>query len=292
LRRKRGEAMRGKKGSARLGRPTTRNRTFWVYFSGPRTPENPRGRYAENTGIPWTEDRSSKDWKKAEGIRAKKEREWKNAQEGIAPQVIPSRLTFAKWCDVELRHIEAASVSRNYKRQCRSRFKLIKKWFGDCKPAEISREQIRSYQDARRSELETGKSVNQEGSLILRVLETVKAEGNLAAVPSVDPLPADTKKREYVSAPDLDVAFASLRESFPAFADFAEAFFLCGLRPKALGQISADMVKGIRGRREIHVPAGLMKRNRKRAATEQRIPVDAVAAFAAILDRRLEDPGG
>lgn len=284
--------MRGKKGSARLGRPTKRNRTFWVYFSGPRTPESPRGRYAENTRIPWNEDKSSKDWKRAESIRAKKEREWKNAQEGIAPQVIASRLSFAEWCDVELKHIEAAGVSGNYKRQCRSRFALIKEWSGACKPTEVTRERIRSYQDARRGEVETGKSVNQEVSLILRVLETVKAEGKLAVVPSVDPLRADTRRREYVFAPRLDAAFASLRESFPAFADFAEAFFLCGLRPKALGQITVEMVKGIRGKREIHVPAGLMKRNRKRAATEHRIPVDAVAPFAAILDRRMEDPGG
>jgi hypothetical protein len=136
----------------------------------------------------------------------------------------------------ELKHIEAAKISRNYKRRCRSRFKLIKKWFGGCKPANITREQIQTYQDTRRRELKTGKSVNQEVSLILRVVETVKAEGNLAAVPSVDPLAGDTKKREYVSAPRLDAAFSTLRACFPAFADFAEAFFLCGLRTKALRQ--------------------------------------------------------
>jgi hypothetical protein len=284
--------MSGKKGAASLGRPTARHATFWVYYSGPKTQQNPRGRYRENTGILWTEDRASRAWKRADAARAKKEREWKNAQDGIAPQVIPSRLSFAQWCDVELKHIEAANVSENYKRQVRSRLEIIKEWFGATRPAEITRERIRSYQDGRRPSVKTGKTVNQEVSLILRVLSTIKAEGNLAAVPSVDPLAAETGKREYVPTPKLDAAFKSIRETWPEFADFAEAFFLCGLRPKALGRITVEMVKGIRGKREIHVPADLMKKNRKRAATQHRIPVDTLPAFKAIVDRRLADPSG
>ena len=230
--------------------------------------------------------------KKAEEIRARKEREWRNAQDGIVPQVVPSRLAFTEWCDVEQKHIEAASVTANYKRQCRSRFARIKKWSAGSKPADVTRERIRNYQDTRRSQVETGKPVNEETSLILRVLETVKAEGHLSAVPSIDRLAPDTGRREYVSAPRLDLVVSKLREGFPAFADFAEAFFLCGLRPKALGRVTAGMVKGIKGKREIHVPADLMKKNRKRVATEHRLPVDAVSAFAAVVERRLADPGG
>jgi hypothetical protein len=99
---------RGRKGSASLFRPSPRHATIWVRYSGPKTSENLRGRYVENTHIPWTDDPTAKGWKAAEKIQAAKEREFANALDPAVavPQVIRSRRTVREWADLYLMDVK------------------------------------------------------------------------------------------------------------------------------------------------------------------------------------------
>lgn len=278
--------MRGKKGSARLGRPTKRHSTLWVFYSGPRTAENPRGRYVENTGIPWTEDQGSAEWKKAEAVRAKKEREYANAREGIAPQVIPTRKTFLAFSDEERAHVEA-TCKPAWALRAKYHLNAVNERFGAWRPEEVTEAAISSYQGALIDSGLSAKTVKDRVTLLLAVLRRAKRAHAMLELPHVEHVTAKMQKaprkvREYIEAPRIEAILSSLREAWPEFADFAEAFYLCGLRPWALGRIRLEMVRTVGGRKELHVPEALMKEDGD--GRDHRIPV--LGALGAIIERR------
>lgn len=271
-------------GKGRVYVPSPRHRTLWIDYPVRVSPDYPRGRAKENTGIPVAEP-GSKEWKRAEKALADHVRAFQNDRDGIAVQVVPARKTFAEYGEEILGRVTRRPRAANTVRGERSMLKTLSKTFEKAKVQNIDEAAIERYQRARLTEGIRGKTINAEVALLLRILRRAKVERARPDVPEVTWLDAGTGKREYLVAARIEAAITILRRTFPGFADLTEAFHICGLRPKALGRLTVEMVKGIGAAREIHVPAELMK-----IAREHRLPV--FGRFAEIIDARLADPGG
>lgn len=273
-------------GKGRVFVPSPNHRTLWIEYPVKKSAEYPRGRAKENTGIPIASE-GSKEWKQAARRLDDHLRAFRNEREGIAVQVTASKKRIEEWGAQVMERIER-TCAPNTTRGERSRLKALSKTFGNDKPDEVTASRIGAYQNGRLDEGLTGKAINAEVALLLRILGAARKDRKLAAVPEVEWLPAGTKKRAHVEAPRIAAAIDYLRLTFPRFADFAEAFNLCGLRPKALGRVTAGMVRGIGSAREIEVPKELMKASGKREARPHRLPI--FGRFAEIIDARLADP--
>jgi len=284
---------RGKKGTASLFRPSVRHATIWVRYSGPQTDTNPRGRYAENTGIAWTEDRTSKAWKDAERIRKQKEREYANASDpavGI-PQVIKTKHTVRAWADLHLADLKA-KVGAAWARRARYHVAHVcdRTGIGFLTPDKVTAEKIEAHQRARLEDGVSAGTIKEEVTQLLAVLKRAHRAQALGALPYVQHVRRKAQKtppksRVYLPWPKIAEIFAALRLTFPAFADFAEAFALCALRPRALGRVTVGMVDLALGR--VVVPAALMKEDSGDKPHDHEIPL--VGEFGAVVARRLKD---
>ena len=282
---------RGKKGTASLFRPSVRHATIWVRYSGPQTDTNPRGRYAENTGIAWTEDRTSKAWKDAEKIRRQKEREYANASDpavGI-PQVIKIRRTVREWADLHLADLEAR-VGAAWARRARYHVAHVcdRTGIGVLTPDKVTAEKVEAHQRARLEDCVSAGTIKEEVTQLLAVLKRAHRAQALGALPYIQHVKRKAQKtprkpRAYVPWPKIADVIEALRLTFPAFADFAEAFALCALRPRALGRVTVGMVDLALGR--IVVPAAIMKGD----GDERDHEIPLVGKFAALVASRLKD---
>ncbi len=283
---------RGKKGTASLFRPSVRHGTIWVRYSGPPTATNPRGRYAENTGIAWTEDRTSRGWKDAERIRKQKEREYANASDpavGI-PQVIRIRRTVREWADLHLADLEAR-VGAAWARRARYHVAHVcdRTGIGFLTPDKVTAEKIEAHQRARLEDGVSAGTIKEEVTQLLAVLKRAHRAQALGVLPYVQHVKRKAQKmprkpRVYVPWPKIADVVEALRRTFPAFADFTEAFALCALRPRALGRVTVGMVDLALSR--IVVPAAIMKEN---DGDERDHEIPLVGKFAAVVARHLED---
>jgi integrase len=144
---------------------------------------------------------------------------------------------------------------------------------------------IEEHQRARLSDGVSAKTVKEEVthlSAVLRRACRAHAVGSLPYVRHVSRKAQKTppKPRLYVPWPKIAGKISRLRQEWPDFADFAEAFALCALRPRALGRVTVQMVDLGLGR--IVVPAALMKED-----SDQEIPL--VGEFGAVVARRLKN---
>jgi integrase len=284
---------RGKKGTASLFRPSARHATIWVRYSGPPTVTNPRGRYAENTGIEWTEDQTSKAWKNAEKIRKQKEREYANASDpavGI-PQVINIKRTVRAWADLHLADLEAKTGAAW---ALRARYHVAhvceRTGIGALTAERVTAEKIEAHQRARLEDGVSAGTIKEEVTQLLAVLKRAQRARALGALPYVQHVKRKAQKtppkpRVYLPWPKIADVIEALRLTFPAFADFTEAFALCALRPRALGRVTVGMIDLALGR--VVVPAALMKEDSGDTPRDHEIPL--VGEFGAVVARRLKD---
>jgi len=283
---------RGKRGTASLYRPSARHSTIWVRYSGPRTAANPRGRYVENTGIEWAEDRTSKAWKGAEKVRAAKEREYSNAIDPAVsvPQIIRTKKTVRQWADLHLTDLEAKTGAAW---ALRARYHVAhvcdRTGIGALTPDKVTAEKIEAHQRARLEDGVSAGTIKEEVTQLLAVLKRAQRGQALGALPYVQHVKRKAQKtprkpRGYHPWPKIAEKIEALRLTFPPFADFAEAFALCALRPRALGRVKVDMVDLALGR--IVVPASIMKEN---DGDERDHEIPLVGEFGAIVARRLKD---
>jgi integrase len=283
---------KGKRGTASLFRPSARHATIWVRYSGPKTTANPRGRYVANTGIEWTEDTTSKAWKDAEKIRAAKEREYANAIDPAVavPQVIRTKRTVRAWADLHLEDL-AAKTGAAWARRARYHVAHVcdRTGIGLLTPDKVTAEKIEAHQRARLEDGVSAGTIKEEVTQLLAVLKRAHRAQALGALPYVQHVKRKAQKtprkpRVYVPWPGIAGIIEALRFTFPAFADFAEAFALCALRPRALGRVTVGMVDLALGR--VVVPAAIMKEN---DGDERDHEIPLVGEFGAIVARRLKD---
>jgi integrase len=284
---------RGKRGTASLFRPSARHTTIWVRYSGPKTTANPRGRYVVNTGFEWNDDTTSKAWKDAEKIRGAKEREYANAIDPAVavPQVIRTKRTVRAWADLHLEDLEAKTGAA-WARRARYHVAHVcdRTSIGLLTPDKVTAEKIEAHQRARLEDGVSAGTIKEEVTQLLAILKRAHRAQALGALPYVQHVKRKAQKtprkpRVYIPWPKIADIVAALRLTFPAFADFAEAFALCALRPRALGRVTVDMVDLALGR--IVVPAAMMKEDSGDTPRDHEIPL--VGAFGAIVERRLKN---
>jgi integrase len=284
---------KGKRGTASLFRPSVRHSTIWVRYSGPKTTANPRGRYAQNTGIEWTEDTGSKAWKDAEKIRAAKEREYANAIDPAVavPQVIRTKRTVREWADLHLADLRAKTGAAWASRAMYHVAHVCDRTgIGLLTPDRVTAEKIESHQRARLADGVSAGTINEEVMQLCAVLKRAHRAQAIGSLPYVQHVTRKAQKtppapRAYLPWPKIAGVVEKLCLTFPAFADFTKAFALCALRPRALGRVTVGMVDLALGR--IVVPAALMKEDTGKTPRDHEIPL--VGEFGAIVARRLKD---
>jgi integrase len=244
----------------RLGRPTTRHGTIWLYV-----PKYPTGWLSpENTGLAWTTDHASPGYKAAEKLAAVRDHDYNKAAMKEKPQTVPTRDTFAECVEDRLAYL-GPRITENSLHVVKSHLSNASKKFGAYRLEKITREALESYQAELQGAGLSAKSVNDRIAEIRNVLRRAVADHTLAEVPNVErvfamrPAPGTLPKQK-VKLPTtskLDAILARVRRDLPGLADAAEIRALCGLRMQTLafilwGQVNAGLLSIDRSQMKDH----------------------------------------
>ncbi len=270
----------------RIGRPTPRHQTLYLY-----APRFPKGWLSpENTGIPWTTDQSSPEWKKAETLVKARDLDYMKAEAREKPQTVPTRDRFEDCVKARLEYL-AARVTPNSLHVTRSHLRNACATFGPWKIEKITREQLEAYQVELADAGLSAKTIHDRIGEIRNVLRRAVEDHKLAEVPKVERYvrpPAEDEpaaaESPYIAAPDLDALFAEVRRDLPGLADLAEVRALCGVRTQALATLRWEDVQPGR----VVIPIARMKDRRTRTRPYV-LPI--VADLKRPFTRPTDEPG-
>lgn len=281
----------------RIGRPSPKHRAMYVYV-----PKWPTGWLApENTGIPWTADRTSANWKAAKKLARARDLDYRKAEAKEKPQTIPTRDTFSDAVEERLAYL-APRIKENSLHVVKSHLHRAIEVFGPMRLDRITRTELENYQLALARAGLSPKTIHDRVAEVLNLLRRAVGDHKLAEVPCVERFVAPPREAEeaarlapYLTAPELDAVLAEVRRACPGLADLAEVRAICGLRTSALAAVRWEFVQDGR----VVIPPALMKDRRTRTRPYVLPIVDAIrrpfslaARFASGSDLVFHDSKG